>query len=334
MSSFRFKGRDKVSHTAQALFYSAPGVAELRPVRLPTLGAGDVEVRTLYSALSRGTERLVLEGRVPASERERMRAPFQEGEFSFPVKYGYAAVGLVEAGPEALAGTHVFCLHPHQTRFRVPAEAVVPLPAGVPPARAVLAANAETALNAIWDAELGPGERVLVLGAGLLGCLIAAFLSRTHDAVTVTDRLAERAAALAEFPVSFVSAERLSGDFDVVFHSTASAEGLQTALDALAFEGRVIELSWFGDREVPLRLGGAFHARRLTIQCSQVGHVAPARRATTSRRDRLAEAMGLLADPRLDRFITGEVAFRDLPREIPHLLAADAPGIATRIRYD
>lgn len=323
-----------MSETAEALFYSAPGVAELRSVGLPPLGAGDVEVRTLYSALSRGTERLVLEGRVPAGERERMRAPFQEGTFPFPVKYGYAAVGRVEAGPRALRGREVFCLHPHQSRFRVPAEAVLPLPGDVPPARAVLAANAETALNAIWDAELKPGERVLVLGAGLLGCLIAAFLSRTHTPLSVTDKLAERVAALADFPVSAVPAEAPGDDHDVVFHATGAPEGLQAALEALAFEGRVIELSWFGDRIVRLGLGGAFHARRLSIRASQVGHVAPARRATTSRRDRLAEALALLADPRLDRLITREVRFRDLPRELPRLLAPDAPGIATRVRYD
>lgn len=323
-----------MSETAHALFYSAPGACEVRELALAPLAPGEVEVRTLFSALSRGTERLVFEGRVPASERTRMRAPFQEGEFSFPVKYGYAAVGRIEAGPEELLGRNVFCLHPHQTRFRVPAEAVLPLPEAVPPARAVLAANAETALNAIWDAELAPGDRVLVLGAGLLGCLIAAFLSRTHARLYLTDKLAERVAALADFRVSAVSAQTLADDFDVVFHTTGAPEGLQAALDALAFEGRVIELSWFGDRMVPLALGGAFHARRLTIRASQVGHVAPARRATISGRDRLAQALALLDDARLDRLITGEVRFVDLPREIGRLLAADAPGIATRVRYD
>ena len=323
-----------MTETAQALFYSAPGVAELRPVTLPPLGPGDVEVRTLYSALSRGTERLVLRGGVPAGERERMRAPFQEGAFPFPVKYGYAAVGCVEAGPKELLGANVFCLHPHQTRFRVPAEAVVPLPENVPPERAVLGANAETALNAIWDAEPEADERALVLGAGLLGCLIAAFLSRVHDLVFVADKVADHAAMLTDFPVSVLSLDALGDDHDLVFHTTASADGLQAALDALAFEGRVIELSWFGDRPVPLALGGAFHARRLTVRASQVGAVAPTRRATTSRRDRLAEALSMLADPRLDRLITEEVAFADLPRAIPRLLGTDAPGIATRVRYD
>jgi 2-desacetyl-2-hydroxyethyl bacteriochlorophyllide A dehydrogenase len=322
-----------VTQTAQALFYIAPGKAELREVALPPLGAGDVEVRTLFSGISRGTERLVLAGAVPESEHARMRAPHQEGAFPFPVKYGYAAVGIVEAGPPGLLGRHVFSLYPHQERFRVPAEAVVALPPGVPAARAVLAANAETALNAIWDAEPRPGQRVLVLGAGLLGCLIAAFLSRIHSHVDLTDKLAVPAAGVTDFPVNFVSAKALGGGYDLVFHSTASAEGLQKALDVLNFEGRVIELSWFGNRPVPLMLGGAFHAQRLTIQASQVGHVAPSRRGTTSHRDRLAEALAGLADPGFDRLITGEVAFEALAEEIPRLLAPDAPGIATRIRY-
>jgi 2-desacetyl-2-hydroxyethyl bacteriochlorophyllide A dehydrogenase len=323
----------QVTETAQALFYTAPGVAELREVALAPLAPGQVEVRTLFSGISRGTERLVSMGAVPPGEYTRMRAPHQQGDFPFPVKYGYAAVGVVEAGPDALLGRHVFSLYPHQNRFRVPADAVVPLPDDVPATRAVLAANAETALNAIWDAGAMPGERVLVLGAGLLGCLVAAFLSRIHRHVDVTDRLTEPGAAVADFPVNFVSAEALGREYDLVFHSTASAPGLQAAIDALAFEGRVVELSWFGDRPVPLMLGGAFHARRLTIRASQVGHVAPSRRETTTHRDRLAEALALLADPRLDRLITGEVAFADLAREIPRLLAPDAPGIATRIRY-
>jgi threonine dehydrogenase-like Zn-dependent dehydrogenase len=326
-------GREQVAETAQAMFYTAPGVAELRDVVLPPLGSGQVEVRTLFSGLSRGTERLIAAGAVPPSQHTAMRAPHQEGDFPFPVKYGYAAVGVVEAGPDALLGRHVFSLYPHQARFRVPVDAVVPLPDNVPATRAVLAANAETALNAIWDAEPRPGERVLVLGAGLLGCVIAAFLSRIHSNVDITDRLSEPGALVADFPVNFVSNGTLADEYDLVFHSTASAAGLQSALDALAFEGRVVELSWFGDRPVDVMLGGAFHAKRLTIRASQVGHVAPSRRASTTHRDRLIEALALLADPRLDRLITGEVAFADLPTEIPRLLAPNAPGTATRIRY-
>ncbi|HUF56941.1 MAG TPA: zinc-binding alcohol dehydrogenase [Thermohalobaculum sp.] len=319
---------------ATALIYVAPGRAELRRVDLPPLGPGAVEVETRFSALSRGTERLVAAGRVPESERERMRAPFQEGDFPFPVKYGYAAAGTVVAGPDALLGRDVFALHPHQDRFRVPAGAVVPLPPDVPAGRAVLGANAETALNALWDAEPLSGMRVLVVGAGLLGSLVAMFLSSLQDvAVTVTDTVEETGAIFADFPVKFRRAGEAGGDYDLVFHSSASAEGLATALDALAFEGTCIELSWYGAGAVPVPLGGAFHARRLTLKASQVGHVAPSRRTTTSRAERLAQAIGRLADPRLDRLVTEQVAFSDLPAAIPRLLAPDAPGIATRVVY-
>lgn len=318
---------------AEALFYTAPGRAEIRPVRLAPPAPGMVTVRTLFSALSRGTERLVFRGEVPESEWQRMRAPHQEGDFPFPVKYGYAAVGVVEDGPEALRGSPVFALHPHQTRFRLPAEEVVPLPAKVPPGRAVLTPNAETALNAIWDAELEGGERVLVVGTGVVGSLLAAMLARLHGPVDVTDRVGDRARALAEFGARFVAPESLGDDYDVTFHTTATAEGLALALGSAAFEGRIVELSWFGARPVSVPLGGAFHARRLTLKASQVGHVAPARRESTSRRERLAEALGHLADPRFERFITGEVAFHALPGLLSRLLAPDAPGLATRIRY-
>lgn len=319
---------------AQALYYTAPGKAEIRMVRLPPLGPGDVEVETLCSGLSRGTERLIHLGQVPESEWHRMRAPFQEGAFPFPVKYGYAAVGRVVAGAEHLLGRNVFALHPHQTRFRLPAEAVVPLPPTVPPERAILAANAETALNAIWDAELPPGARVAVIGAGLVGCLIAAILSqRTDIDLILCDVIGARRALAAEFNVTFAEPTELPTDRVVAFHSSASAAGLQAALDCLAFEGRVIELSWYGDRPVPIVLGGAFHSRRLRIISSQVGHVAAPRRASTSYAERLALALRALEDERLEALVTGEVAFQSLESEIPRLLAANSPGIATRIRY-
>lgn len=315
---------------ARALYYTAPGQAEIRPVALPDLGEDWVEVETLYSAISRGTERLVALGRVPASETARMRAPHQEGEFPFPVKYGYAATGRVVAGP--LAGREVFALYPHQTRFRVAQSWVVPLPPGVSPARGVLGANAETALNAIWDAALPPGVRVLVVGLGLLGCLVTAFLSLRPDLTVMgVDPVADRARVLAQFPVTVGLAPL--GEWDVAIHTSATAAGLATALDALVFEGRVIELSWFGAGDVAVPLGGAFHSRRLTIQSSQVGHVAAPMRGTTTHAQRLGQALALLADPRFEAMVSEEVAFDAVPAAISRLLAPGAPGIATRIRY-
>ncbi len=320
--------------TAEALWYVAPGRAEVRPTALPALAPGMVEIRVSHSALSRGTERLVLEGRVPASEHRRMRAPFQEGDFPHPVKYGYAATGEATAGPAHLLGRQVFALAPHQTVLRLPETAALPVPDGIPPRRATLGANAETALNAIWDAQIVPGSRVLVVGAGLLGCLIAGFLSRMADLdVVMCDVIGARAAIAGEINVTFAEPTELADDFVLAFHTSATAEGLATALGALAFEGRVIELSWFGDRPVPVPLGATFHSRRLTIQCSQVGHVARPRRATTPHRARLAAALAALDTSAFDALITEDVPFSRLGEEIPRLLAPDAPGIATVVSY-
>lgn len=316
-----------------ALVYAAPGRARIDQVELPPMGPGMVEVETLFSGLSRGTERLIFNGRVPQAEWGRMRAPLQVGEFPFPVRYGYSAVGRITDGKGV--GTRVFCLHPHQTRFRVSSEWVVPIPDNVPSERAILAANMETALNAIWDARLRPGQRCLVVGAGMVGSLITCLLSRRADvSVLLTDVAAETGALSNDLNVKFCAPSDVPrGAFDVAFHCAAAESGLQSAIDSLAFEGRVIELSWYGDRAVSVRLGGNFHANRVQIICSQVGHVAPARRASTPHRDRLALALAALADDRLDALITNETQFRDLPAALPDLLSDGAPGIATRIVY-
>ena len=163
----------RAGEAAQALWYVTRGRAELRPAPLPPVAPDYARVRTLWSGLSRGTERLVFEGRVSGSESERMRAPLQEGDFPFPVKYGYCAVGVVEEGPRSLRGRTVFALHPHQDRFVAPVSMLVPVPEAVPPRRAVLAANMETALNALWDSGAGPGDRIVVVGAGVVGLLVA-----------------------------------------------------------------------------------------------------------------------------------------------------------------
>lgn len=298
-------------------------------------GAGPVAVRAVRSLISRGTERLVFEGRVPEGERARMRAPMQEGDFPFPVKYGYAAVGLVEDGPQSLRGRHVFALHPHQTRFRIPETAAIPVPVGVPPRRAALAANMETALNALWDAGAGPGDRIAVIGAGLIGCLIARLCALMPGTdVTMFDVLEQRRDVAPQLNVSFASSAPEAGAYDVTFHCSSSQAGLAAAMDSLGPEGRLVELSWYGDRPVAAPLGGAFHSRRLTLVSSQVGQVAPSRRPRWSHRRRLEKALALCADEALDCLLTEEVRFADLPARIPDIFAPGAPGIATLVRYD
>jgi threonine dehydrogenase-like Zn-dependent dehydrogenase len=295
----------------------------------------DVLVRTQWSCVSRGTERLVFEGRVPESEWSRMRAPFQDGDFPFPVKYGYAAVGVVERGPESLLGRHVFCLAPHQDAFETAAENVVEITETVPPRRATLAANMETALNAVWDAGAGPGDQILVIGGGLVGLLIAGLCAGLPGvAVTVFDINLDRRALAEGLGAEFANdPARLPGEHDIVFHTSATVEGLNLAIEKAGFEARVVEASWFGDQPSALNLGGAFHSKRLQIVSTQVGHVSPSRRARWTHRRRLEAALSLLADDRFDALITSEVAFADLPEQLPHILAPGAPGLATVVKY-
>jgi threonine dehydrogenase-like Zn-dependent dehydrogenase len=291
-------------------------------------------VRTLYSGISRGSECLVFAGAVPESERQTMRAPFQEGEFPAPVKYGYVNVGVVEDGPDGLAGRAVFCLYPHQTRYRVPAAAVTPLPEGVPPGRAVLAANMETAVNGLWDAAPRIGDRIAVVGAGVVGCLAAYLAARLPGAaVQLIDVDPRKAGVAARLGVPFAPPEAAAGEADLVVHASGAPEGLTLALALAGFEATVLELSWFGTRPVTLPLGAAFHPRRLTIRSSQVGSVATAQRPRWDYRRRMALALALLADPALDALIDGEVAFADLPAAMARLCEAPEGALCRRVLY-
>ena len=322
------------SRTAQALWYIGPGRAEIREEKLAPPGRGEARVRALYGALSRGTEALVLAGRVPASEFERMRAPFMGGSFPFPVKYGYATVGRVEQGPAELIGRSVFVLHPHQSLFNIPASAVVLLPNAVPSQRAVLAANMETALNAIWDAAPGPAGRVAVVGGGVVGALVAYLAGQIAGAdVTLVDINPARAGLAQQLGVGFALPEAGPGDCALVVHASGTAAGLATALSLAVFEGLVLELSWYGDAQVPVPLGGAFHSRRLRLMSSQVGHVAPSHRKDWTRHRRLTEAVALLADARLDALLAPPVAFADLPARLPDILDAKSGILSQLIAY-
>jgi NADPH:quinone reductase-like Zn-dependent oxidoreductase len=326
-----------VSRAARAFWLVGPSAGEIRPLELPPTGPGEVRVRTLHSGVSRGTETLVFTGRVPASQYAVMRAPFQDGDLPWPVKYGYLNVGTVEEGPAHLLGRTVFSLFPHQTAFVVPVEAVSVVPDGVPPERAVLAGTVETAVNALWDAAPLIGDRVAVVGGGMVGCCVARLLARIPGAhVTLVDvdpTRAEVASALGVHFAEAAEAQDTVAGCDLVVHTSATSAGLQLAVDLLATEGTVVELSWYGDTQVQLGLGGSFHSARLTIRASQVGEVAPARRMRRSRADRLAVALDLLRDPVFDVLITGRSRFEDLPAVMEGLAAGRLPAICHTIAY-
>lgn len=324
---------------ARALYYIAPRVAELRPTNVPLINNSEsgnrVTVRALWSGISRGTEKLVFEGRVPESEFERMRAPFQEGSFPFPVKYGYSAAGVVVSGAHDLIGRMVFALHPHQTTFSVPHNSVVPLPDKIPARRAILAAHMETALNALWDSGAGPGDRIVIVGAGAVGLLVTSLAARLPGAeVLVCDIDPAREAIALAFGARFSLPDQLGkAEADVVFHASATASGLATALLSAGFEASIIELSWYGSGEVPAPLGAAFHSKRLKLISSQVGAVSNSRRARWTHTRRLSKALSLLVDDRLDLLITHEVTFDELPDALPELLAPRSPSLITAVRY-
>jgi threonine dehydrogenase-like Zn-dependent dehydrogenase len=322
-----------MNRIGRAFWLTRPGQGELRDVDLPVPAVGDVVVRSLYSGVSRGTETLVFRGGVPESQHAVMRAPFQEGDFPAPVKYGYLNVGVVEEGPEELVGRTVFCLYPHQTRYVVPATAVTVVPETVPAERAILAGTVETAVNALWDAGPMIGDRISVVGGGMVGCSVAALLARFPGVrVQLVDADPARATTAKALGVDFALPADALGDRDLVVHASATEQGLARSLELLAAEGTVVELSWYGDRRVSLPLGEAFHSRRLTIRASQVGTVSPAR-ASRSYADRLALALDLLADPALDALITGESAFEELPEVLPKLAEGVIPALCHRIRY-
>jgi 2-desacetyl-2-hydroxyethyl bacteriochlorophyllide A dehydrogenase len=323
---------NRITH-AKALWFEGQGQCRIIDEPLAKVQSDEVLVRTLYSGISRGTEATVFQGLVPPTEYERMRAPFMSGAFPFPVKYGYCAVGEVVEGAADRIGQRVFCLHPHQDYFVAPSSAVTRLPDAVPPQRAVLGANMETALNIIWDADIKPGDRVAVFGAGVVGALTAYLANGIPGTETVLiDPDVERANLASNLGLSFTAPTGVSGEFDVLINASGAAAALSMAIDHAGLEARIVEASWYGERQATLSLGGAFHSRRLTIRSSQVGHVAPSQQARWPLSRRLAKALALLSDARLDALISGETAFSDLQESYPRILHATST-LCHRVRY-
>ncbi|MET1059560.1 MAG: zinc-binding alcohol dehydrogenase [Nocardioides sp.] len=319
---------------ALAFWVREPGVGEIRRVAVPEPGPAEVRVVTQRSGVSRGTETLVFRGAVPASQYAAMRAPFQQGDFPGPVKYGYLNVGVVDRGPARLLGRTVFCLYPHQTTYVVPAEAVAVVPDAVPTRRAVLAGAMETAVNALWDAGPLVGDRVAVVGAGMIGCCVARLLARMPGVeVTLVDVDPARAAVADTLGAGFALPGDAPEGRDLVVHASATSAGLQRSLDLLAPDGTVLDLSWYGDTEVRLALGGAFHSGRLTIRASQVGRVATSRQGRRTTGERLALALDLLRDDRLDVLLTGESAFTELPTLMAGLTSGRRSALCHSVTY-
>jgi threonine dehydrogenase-like Zn-dependent dehydrogenase len=319
---------------ARAVWYTKPGVVELRAEQLKAPTLDEARVRTQFTGISRGTERLILSGAVAPSEWARMRAPLQGGDFPFPVKYGYCATGVVEIGPKELLGKTVFCLHPHQDVFNAPVGMLVPVPDGVPARRATLAANVETALNALWDAGAGPADKIVVVGAGVIGLLVGALAARLPGAeVTIVDVDASRKVIAEALGAKFARPDAAPVECDIAVHTSVTQAGLNTAIGCAGNEGTIIELSWYGEKPVTIDLGGPFHSKRLKLISSQVGQVSPSRRPRWTYRRRLEAALNLLKDDRLDVLVADEIAFNDCATALPALLDGRTAGLAPVICY-
>jgi threonine dehydrogenase-like Zn-dependent dehydrogenase len=322
---------------ARAWWVTGAGKGEIQETPLANPGVEEqgelVTVQSLYSGISRGTESLVFHGRVPRSEYIAMRAPFQAGDFPWPVKYGYANVGKVTEGPAELVGQTVFCLYPHQNRYRVPASAVTPLPKDLPAERAILAANMETAVNGLWDGAPAVGDRIAVVGLGVVGLLVAWLASRIPGTrVTAIDTNPERQAVAEQLGLTFSSGPG-ADDHDLVIHASGHPSGLETALGLAGQEATIVEMSWYGDQLVPAPLGAAFHPRRMTLKSSQVGQIVPSRVPRWDYRKRLALALELLQDDALDALITGECRFDDLPKSMARILIDGRDTLCHRVVY-
>jgi hypothetical protein len=323
-----------VGRQERAFWIREPGRGEIRPVLVPPPADDEVLVRTLFSGVSRGTETLVFRGGVPRDQHAQMRAPHQDGEFPGPVKYGYLSVGRVEGGVPALRGRTVFCLHPHQTAYVVPMADAVVVPDDVPPARAVLAGTVETAVNALWDGAPMVGDRVAVVGAGMVGCCVARLLAGIPGVeATLVDTDPTRADTAAALGVGFAAPDDAPAGLDLVVHASATSAGLQRSLELLAPDGGVVDLSWYGDEPVRINLGGAFHSGRLSLRASQVGEVALARRHRRTRSERLALALQLLRDDAFDVLLSGTSPFEDLPALMAELSSGSRSALCQTITY-
>ncbi|MGP0224610.1 MULTISPECIES: zinc-dependent alcohol dehydrogenase [unclassified Paenarthrobacter] len=310
---------------AEAYWVTESGQGELRSEDLPALENKEALVRTLYSGVSRGTERVVHEGRVPERVADLMQAPHQKGEFPGPVKYGYLNVGVVEQGPQEWLGKTVFSLHPHQDYYVVPTCQLTQIPEDVPAKRAVLTGIVEVAVNALWEAGPRLGDRVAVVGGGLVGGALATLLRKYPlGRLQLVDADPEKEKLAQTLGIDFALPENAKDDCDIVFHCSASNEGLKLSLQLAGDDSDIIELSWFADKEVTLPLGEDFHARRLNIRSSQVGAVALPRRHRRSNAQRLETAAAALKDPLFDTFLTSECLFRNLPDTLVKLF--ERPG--------
>jgi len=292
----------------------------------------DVEIKSLYSLISTGTERLVAAGQVPISLHQKMRVPYMKGHFTFPLKYGYSLVGEVQS-EGAWQGQLVHLMHPHQDRLWVEEAALTLIPKGLSPKVATLASNMETALNAVWDSQVTVGDRVVIIGFGMIGALVTRLLSLLPAVQVYVVEVNEYRQELVQ-EMGFNLLPKGMQDFDCSFHTSASSSGLQQAIDLVGEEGTIIELSWYGARETTVQLGGNFHYQRKRIISSQVGQISSTKIARWTYKRRKKLVFDLLKNPVFEAHLTQELSLSEAPAFFEQLRTGELPnGLGWVIRY-
>jgi len=293
-----------------------------------------LKIQSHFSLISTGTERLVACGEVPGSVHDDMKVPYMEGAFPFPIKYGYSLVGKVITEGHSMTGKLVHAMHPHQDFCLINESDLFEIHSNIPAQRATLASNLETALTAVWDAQVNIGDRVLIVGFGLIGSLIArllSFIPAIYFQIIEIDKERIQHAEKLGFPVSAIL--RKHSKFDIAFHTSATAEGLQTCIDGVGLEGKIIELSWYGKKPVKINMGGSFHSQRKQIISSQVGKLPSKYNARWDMKRRKKVVFELLENALFDQQITHFIKFVDTPTFFADLRAGKAKGLAYCIEY-
>ncbi|WNJ16800.1 zinc-binding alcohol dehydrogenase [Pontibacter sp. G13] len=319
---------------AQALWHLDAQSSELAEVPLEISPTLPCTVETQASLISSGTERLVSSGLVPASIQPDMRVPYMRGNFEFPMTYGYSLVGKVSNHDHPLSGQMVHLLHPHQTICQVASGDAFPVPEGIPARRATLASNLETAVNAIWDSGMSTGDKILVVGFGIIGSLVARLASLFPGTEVYVAETQRKRRMMAEQMGFFLLGDHDSEvEFDCAFHCTGASGGLQTAIDQVGYEGVIVELSWYGTRGIEVNLGGDFHSKRKKIISSQVSNLPADRQGRWGFRRRKETVFELLKDPVFDAHITREIPFEELPDFFQRLRQGEIHELACCVSY-
>ena len=278
---------------AQVLYFTAPGEVQLRDEFLPEPRDGEQLFISRLQAISPGTERLMFSGTFPKGLEADPGMDGFDGRFDYPFRYGYINVCTDEEG------RRYFAFKDHCTAFVADPGKLIRLPDTLTDRQALLLPHTETALSIIHDLHPRMGERILITGAGILGSLTALVLSMHNGCrVTISDPHPEKAGWFrrtpgALFPPRFVTCSETG--FDAAVDCSGNPDGLQTCIDSVGMEGRVIAAGWFGDQIAPLNLGRSFHRKRISLISSQVSNLAPELGPLWSKKRRMAVAMEIIS---------------------------------------